>query len=287
MYSNCGYLNNSIDEYQDDSIHLRINSCGTYRLQTVPEFPTFRPHGRTDFQLLYIASGKAHFYFENQQETIVTAGHMVLYHPGERQAYNYLLEDYPEVYWVHFTGKDVSTLLEKYGLASANHMFGTGTSPTYQRLFRLMIQELQLSKPHFEDELILLFEELLIAISRHTTHNANDNTFARKEIEYAIHYFNENYNKPISIEEYAAERHMSISWFIRNFKQYCNMTPLNYILSIRIANAKTLLENTSYNVTEIASIVGYDNPLYFSRLFHKHEGYSPTEYRNKKIQSET
>ena len=284
MYSNCGYLNNSIDEYKDESRDLRVNSCGTYRLHSIPEFPTFRPFGRIDYQLLYIASGKAHFYYENGREEIVPAGHMVLYRPSERQEYNYFLEDYPEVYWVHFTGSDVEQILEKYSLLSQNRIFYTGTSPSYQRLFRLMIQELQLSKPHFEDALALQFQELLISISRHTSHNTKDNTFARKEIELAIHYFNENYNKPISIETYAAERHMSISWFIRNFKQYCNMTPLNYILSIRISNAKTLLENTSYNVTEIAAIVGYDNPLYFSRLFHKYEGFSPTEYRNAKMQ---
>ena len=81
------------------------------------------------------------------------------------------------------------------------------------------------------------------------------------------------------IEEYAESRHMSISWFIRSFKHYCKMTPLNYIVSIRISNAKTLLENTSYNITEIAAIVGYDNPLYFSALFKKNTGMSPTEFR--------
>lgn len=72
---------------------------------------------------------------------------------------------------------------------------------------------------------------------------------------------------------------MSTCWFIRNFKQYTKMTPLQYILSIRIANAQSLLETTLYSMTEIASIVGYDNPLYFSRIFKKQTGLSPSEYR--------
>ena len=74
---------------------------------------------------------------------------------------------------------------------------------------------------------------------------------------------------------------MSTSWFIRNFKLYTGSTPLNYILNIRISNAQSLLENTKYNITEIASITGYDNPLYFSRLFKKQTGLSPSEYRKQ------
>lgn len=57
------------------------------------------------------------------------------------------------------------------------------------------------------------------------------------------------------------------------------MTPLQYLLNIRLTNAKKLLETTDYSINEIALIVGYDNALYFSRLFHKHVGVSPREYR--------
>lgn len=54
---------------------------------------------------------------------------------------------------------------------------------------------------------------------------------------------------------------------------------MQYILSKRICNAEALLQNTQYNITEIAQIVGYENPLYFSRLFKKIKGISPSEYR--------
>jgi YesN/AraC family two-component response regulator len=50
-------------------------------------------------------------------------------------------------------------------------------------------------------------------------------------------------------------------------------------MSKRIANAQMLLESSDYNMTEIAKIVGYDNPLYFSRVFKKEKGMSPMEYR--------
>ena len=72
---------------------------------------------------------------------------------------------------------------------------------------------------------------------------------------------------------------MSVGWFIRCFKQYTGTTPMRYIVSLRITNAQVLLETTDYNVTEIGNIVGYDNPLYFSRIFKKQKGVSPSEYR--------
>lgn len=101
----------------------------------------------------------------------------------------------------------------------------------------------------------------------------------------AVQYFQEHYNQPLSIKEYAAAHNLSEGWFIQNFKQYTNSTPAQYLLSLRIHNAKVLLESTNYNVTEISNIIGYENPLYFSRIFKKQTGFSPSEYR-KKIFSE-
>ena len=104
-------------------------------------------------------------------------------------------------------------------------------------------------------------------------------SYLQEEIEYARRYFNEHYNEPINIEEYAQSRGMSVSWFLRNFKQILKQSPMQYLLSIRINNAASLLETTDYNITEISTIVGYDNPLYFSRLFRKQKGLSPSDYR--------
>ena len=101
-----------------------------------------------------------------------------------------------------------------------------------------------------------------------------------EEIDKATLYFNEHYSEDISIDEYAQNNHVSVSWFIRNFKHCTGSTPMQYILSKRIYNAEILLHNSSYNVTEIAQIVGYDNPLYFSRIFKKIKVLSPSEYRN-------
>ena len=130
--------------------------------------------------------------------------------------------------------------------------------------------------------LVILLRYLLILVHRQVTReHILKNEYLDNEMDLAAQYFNDNYNSDISIQNYAASRGMSVSWFIRNFKAYTNTTPLQYILSIRIANAQVLLENTTYSVAEIGRILGYENPLYFSRIFKKQSGLSPSEYRKQ------
>lgn len=265
----------------DKSKPLIVGSCGTYHLFTHPRLPTYRPKGRLDFQILYIASGKAHFYFNDDgTDTVVNAGNIVVYRPKEPQKYEYFGIDQTEVYWVHFTGSDIKNMLRSYGITDNMHVINTRTSLEYTRIFKQMILELQRHQSNYPEMLALLLRQLLILIHRQlTTENKIKNVYLDTEMEKAIQYFNDNYNTEINIEAYAASRGMSVGWFIRCFKQYTGTTPMRYIVSLRITNAQVLLETTDYNVTEIGNIVGYDNPLYFSRIFKKQKGVSPSEYR--------
>lgn len=284
MYTNSAYWHNKMLDFKDKTHPLFVGSCGMYHLFTRPRLPTHRPRGRVDYQLLYIASGKGHFYFDGAEE-IVPAGNMVLYRPKEEQRYYYYGTDHTEVYWVHFTGYNVKNILRKYGITDDMRIIPTGTSLNYKWLFQQMIQELKLGKEDYEELLVNYLQQLLISIHRIIESKPRmKSPYLINEMDNAVRYFHENYNKPIRIENYAASQHMSVSWFIRNFKEYTDFTPAQYILSLRISNAQTLLENTSYNITEIADIVGYSNPLYFSRIFKKQCGMSPSEFRKQQQQ---
>ena len=262
-----------------------VGSCGTYRLKTRPKLPTYRQKGRRDYQILYVANGKTHFWFDGKEE-IVSAGHMVLYKPEEIQKYVYYLEDNPEVFWIHFTGSDVKNILAYHGISLDEHVFYCGVLPDYKALFRKIIQELQLCRYGYENYIASLFNDILLLVDRQQHEQKKATGNVQEQIEHAAAYFNENYNTKISIDDYAESLHISTNWFIHNFKQYAGMSPAQYILSLRMVNAQSLLERTTYNIKEISEIVGYENPLYFSRVFKKEIGKSPTQYRKEMIPTE-
>lgn len=279
MYTNNAYLNNTLVDIKDKSKPLIVTSCGTYRLYTRKKLPTWRPRGRRDFQLIYVASGKAHFHF-GDEERIVTAGHIVLYRPKEPQKYEYYGKDQTQVFWVHFTGNDVTNILRSYGITDNKKVFYCGSSLDNQNLFRKMINELQMSKENYAEMLEMYLRQIFITMQRAFIGTMKkEKARVVDKIEKATVYFNENYSQEINIDEYAEQMHVSVSWFIRNFRESTGLTPMQYILSKRIYNAEILLQDPSYNVSEISRVVGYDNPLYFSRIFKKAKGLSPSEYR--------
>ncbi len=280
MFVNSGYLHDSRAPIKDKSRPLIVTSCGTYRLKTVKRLPTWRPKGRLDYQLLYIVSGKGHFYFHGE-DRVVYAGRMVLIQPRQEQRYEYFGEDKPEVYWVHFTGSDVKNILRSYNIPMDDPIFYSGASSTYSYLFKEMIHELQNCKTGYEDLLAMYLRQIFLLVQRtRQEERPTVSTYIQEEMEFARRYFNEHYNEPISIQEYAESRNMSVCYFQRNFKQIVKHTPMQYLLTIRVNNAASLLETTDYSMAEIAAIVGYEDPLYFSRLFRKIKGVSPRDYRN-------
>ena len=283
MYINVAYVDEENLNLEDLSVPLRINNCGYYRVHTTPVIETPHPEGRNDYQLLYIAAGKGEFYFKGSKEpTIVTKGNMILFRPGEPQVYYYYAVDKTEVYWVHFTGWKVEEYLERYELPHDENVFYTGVSPDYPWIYNQMIRELQLQRVNHEDMISLYMHHIFITINRYIKERRETKNDTINDIERAAHYFKDNYNKQISIEQYAGEHLMSVNWFIHNFKSVMKMSPMQYIISLRIAMAKGYLKNSTKNIAEISNEVGYENALYFSRLFRKYTGMTPTEYRKKR-----
>ena len=283
MYINVAYVDEENPNLEDLSVPLRINNCGYYRVHTTPVIETPHPEGRNDYQLLYIAAGKGEFYFKGSKEpTIVTKGNMILFRPGEPQVYYYYAVDKTEVYWVHFTGWKVEEYLERYELPHEENVFYTGVSPDYPWIYNQMIRELQLQRVNHEDMISLYMHHIFITINRYIKERRETKNDTINDIERAAHYFKDNYNKQISIEQYAEEHLMSVNWFIHSFKSVMKMSPMQYIISLRIAMAKGYLENSTKNIAEISNEVGYENALYFSRLFRKYTGMTPTEYRKKR-----
>lgn len=104
-------------------------------------------------------------------------------------------------------------------------------------------------------------------------------------IESAKTYIEENYNTDISLPDIASYVYMSTSHFARTFKKAYGISPIQYLLTVRIEKAKALLEESELKVGDIAASVGFSAQQRFNDIFKKHEGVSPGEYRQKYIES--
>ena len=91
----------------------------------------------------------------------------------------------------------------------------------------------------------------------------------------------ENYAQPLSLEQVAAEVHLTPEYFSRIFKEELGITFVNYLTDIRLSRSVQLLETTALRVQNIAQSVGYANVSYFSTIFKKKYGMSPYEYRHR------
>ncbi len=285
MYRNMAYLGQMHEDIVDHSKPLIVTASGNRRVLSGYSSPTVRPNGRNDYQLIYIASGRAQFYF-NGQKQMIQKGNMILFRPGDPQIYSLYKEDKPEIYWVHFTGADVEQLLDYYEIPKNQNVFYAGTKPDYQWLYNQMIKELQLRRVNFEDAMTLNLQHIFLTINRYLREKDKIGTEMLAIVDHATHYFYENFNKNIVIEDYAREHNVTSHWFTQSFKKITKCTPMQYIISLRITSAMNMLDNTNYSVARISEAVGYDNSLYFSRIFKKHTGMSPTNYKKKNYQEQ-
>jgi AraC-like DNA-binding protein len=96
-----------------------------------------------------------------------------------------------------------------------------------------------------------------------------------------VNYVKENYRSPLTMKMLTGIFGMSESGVLRFFRQHLGCSPLQYIIMLRMTDAKEELVHTEKPVSQIASDLGFTNSNYFSRCFRKHLGISPHEYRNK------
>jgi two-component system response regulator YesN len=97
----------------------------------------------------------------------------------------------------------------------------------------------------------------------------------------AKEYIRANYSKQITLEDVARDINISPQYLSKLFKEETGENFIDYLTGIRIKIAKSLLEEDKLSIKEIAHHVGYGDPNYFSRIFRKVVGVTPTEYREE------
>lgn len=109
-----------------------------------------------------------------------------------------------------------------------------------------------------------------------TCTNNQRNESSREMVEQSIEYIKIHYMEPFTIPELAEQYGLNSKQFAYLFRKYMGMGPNEYLIDHRMQHAKELLCTTTFSVAEISACVGYSDPYYFSKLFKKRTGSSPS-----------
>lgn len=265
---------------------LEINSCGVN--SSVGKRATHRnsmfvrrPDGRKDYQLLYISTGRAEHYLNNAWQTIY-AGQAVLYLPDDPQYYFYQANTPVICKWVHFSGTMAESILKTCDLMTEDRILNVGEDRQINALMDQMLRESQL-QPLFHEVIAPgLLYQLLGLMGRRRAMLQDENKYqARQRLMQAVESMHYHYDEPQSIEQYAEKCGMSRFHFSHAFREIVGQAPYAYLTQLRMEHALNLLTGSDTRISDIARSCGYDNPLYFSRVFARKFGMPPSEYRKR------
>ena len=116
--------------------------------------------------------------------------------------------------------------------------------------------------------------------------NAERRAFFAGTLKYNVNsraqeYINENFRRDISLDDVSREVDISPYYFSKLFKQETGKNFIEYLTEIRLKNARELLQDSRLSIKEICAQSGYSDPNYFSRIFKKYEGVTPSEFRER------
>lgn len=255
-----------------------INSCGCnyYSLNSNP-IKISRPDGRADYQFIYIQDGKGIFSFCGQ-EKILGKGTLILYKPGEPQHYYYDTTCNTRAYWIHFSGSEIETLLRQNNLWD-HQVYFIDAKIAFSEIITKIIRELQFHAYNYSLNCHAYFLELICLLSRALNQQNSLISLDQEMLVPALNVLHNHYQIDHEMKELAGLCGMSVSHFIRTFKKYTGFPPHQYMTMVRIAHAKNLLLQDCYAIAEAAQMVGYENPLYFGRIFKKYTGVTPSDFK--------
>lgn len=266
---------NSYAEGREELAGIRLVSCG--HVFAKPEREIYRPNGRGDWLLFYVAKEREMFFTDKR--VVGEAGSFILYAPFEKQHHVYEGNKTAEFYYIHFK---CNALPE--GITLKTSEVYNVSQIQLAPLFEAIIEETLQKRPHYEMLALSRLLELFALMQREITQTINSEGKNWKSVARAIQHMNAYCDSNLGLEDYASMCCMSKFHFIRVFKEVTGTTPLEYRSRIRCEHAKELLTNSYLTVSEISETLGYSSPAYFSTVFKTAEGVTPKEYRSKKGQ---
>ena len=261
----------SIHSTDEPLIVNLVNDCFT--IYEPYSYDTYNCQGRDDYFLIYVTDG----IFSTEIDGItynLKKGAVVLFPP--KYKYHYWGKPPSKYLCAHFTGSHAEKLLTDLGFSLEPYVLEGEFSPKIESLFDKMVEQFLTKAPFLQYSLACLLSEILLTIA--TNRVRNDGYCTLKK---SIKYIHENFTERIEVPELAKMEGLSNSRYIALFTEEMGKTPREYILDVRLGRACELLVSTDIPVGHVGTLSGYRDQYFFSKIFKKHLGMSPCDYRKQ------
>jgi AraC-like DNA-binding protein len=159
--------------------------------------------------------------------------------------------------------------------------YSSGINDTLQQMYHIYATPGNLSALKIKSLFFIILDEIL------TCANCRLHNGSHELVAEAAEYMKNHYMEPLTVPELARQYGLSSKQFAYLFQKHTGMSPNKFLIEYRMRRAKELLCTTACSVAEIAEYVGYSDPYYFSLLFKKRTGLSPSTLqvfrKNKKL----
>lgn len=233
----------------------------------------FRPNGRGDYLLFYVAKGSENIFLNSEIE--LCEGGFVFFRPFEKQIHIQKYAKTSEFYFVHF---DAPPDFDLFGFDSSVAYF-SDVSTQIIDLFEDIKNELQEKEKSYEEICVSKLLNIIFLLKRKCEKSRAPFKQHMDEISLAVQLMNKEYEKNYSLEDYSKICRMSKYHFLRKFKSIVGCSPIEYRNRIRIEHAKEMLRDTNLTIGEISINLGYSSNIYFCSAFKSKFGTTPTQYR--------
>lgn len=288
--------------YKKEQFFHRCSFCKVFAVSdAAPSGSMF--HAHEFVQVWYVLRGKCEHHVDGKVYGLDVGDsflippnvtHKILLHPDtsviccDFDPEKVLASEMPERVNTELSMANVARFLERSREELPRFRFQQQTRRRMERLMQEMLEEYEQGSFYFEDVLRIKIRELLLLFMREFASAPDrirtDQIYEKYKLLMtdAIRYIDENYCENLTLGDVCKHFAISKTYFCHLFKLMTDQTFTEYLTTLRIRAAMTMLEDHSRSITEISEKLGFSNTSYFSKIFKKYTGSLPKEYRKER-----
>lgn len=233
------------------------------------------------YVLIYCVEGNGWYKIEDKEYQVHKNQYFIL-PAGKAHAYG-TYDDGWTIYWIHFRGEHAAVYSEGAQVPrdiniTLNSRLNNRNN-IFDEIFNTIEKDFGIESLRYASSLLHHYLASMRYLEQYRLAGRMDD---KTVIDAAIHYMRENIEKRITLQDIVKYVGYSPSHFSAMFKNATGMSTLSYFNKLKVERACYLLDNTNLKINQICFKVGFDDSLYFSRLFSKTMGISPRQYREEK-----